>query len=67
MWNMDTTKMAQTSDEMSKNNKKGDLSIVPIDMWHRREWGYQGMGVSKALNIIWEGMLRWWRRNLMRY
>ena len=24
MWNMDTTKMAHTSDEMSTDNKKGD-------------------------------------------
>ena len=30
-------------------------------------WKDQGMGVSKALDIIREGMLRWWRRKLMRY
>ena len=50
----DTTKMAQASDEMSTYNQKGDYSIVPLDMWYRRAWTYQGMRVSEALNIIWE-------------
>ena len=52
MWNLDTTKMAQTSDEMSKDNQKGDYSRLPLYMWYRRSWTYQGMGVSEALNII---------------
>ena len=54
MWNLDTTKMSQTSDEMSTYNQKGDYSIVSLDMWYRRAWTYQGIGVSEALNIIWE-------------
>ena len=45
MWNMDTTNMSQTSYER-------DYSKVPIDMCYRRTWTYQGMGVSKALDII---------------
>ena len=64
---MDTTKMAQASDEMSTYNQKGDYSIVPLDMWYSRAWTYQGMIVSEALNIIWEGMLICQIRKLMRY
>ena len=52
MWKLDTTKIAQTSDEMVTNNPKGDESIVPIEIWYRRSWTDQGMGVSEALNII---------------
>ena len=67
MWNMDKTKMSQTSDRMSTDKPKGDYSRVPIEMWYRRSWIYQGMGVSEALHIIWEIILRWRRRNLMGY
>ena len=59
--------MAQTRDEMSTDNPEGGYSRVPIYMWYRRAWIYQGIGVSEALNIIWEVMLRWRRRKLMRY
>ena len=52
---------------MSKYDPKGDGSRVTTDIWYRREWKYQGMGVSEALNIIWDGMLRCWRCKLMRY
>ena len=54
MWNMDTTKMAQKIDEMSKDNPKGDESILSIEMWYRRARKYQIIGVSEALNIIWD-------------
>ena len=47
-------------------NTKGDDSIVPIDIWDRRAWTYKGVGVSEDLNIIWERMMRWRRRKLMR-
>ena len=46
MWNLDTTKMPQTSDGMITDNPKGYYSVVPIEMWYRRAWTYQGMGVS---------------------
>ena len=67
MWNLDAKKMAQTIYEMRTDNPKEDYSRVPVEMWYRNAWTYQGMGVSEALNIIWEGMLRWRRRKLMRY
>ena len=67
MWKLDTTNMAHTSDEMNTYNPKGVDSRVPIDMCYRRAWTYQGVGVSKALNIIWEEIMRRRRRNLMRY
>ena len=44
--------MYQTSDEMSTENPKGVDSIVPIEMWYRREWTDQVMEVSRSLNII---------------
>ena len=44
---------------------KGDDSIIQIQMWYRRAWEYQGVGVRKALNIILQGMLRWQRCKLM--
>ena len=53
MWKLDTTKMAHKSDEISTYNPKGDDSRVPIEIWYRRAWTYQGMVVSKALEIIW--------------
>ena len=58
MCNMDTTKMAQASDEMSTDNIKRYDSIVPIYMRYWREWTDQYMGGSEALKIIWEGILR---------
>ena len=64
MWNLDTTKMAQTSDEMNTDNQKGDYSRISIYMWYKRAWTYQGMAVSGAMNIIWEGTLMWRRRKL---
>ena len=67
MWKPDTEMMAQKINEMRTDDPKRDDSRVPIYMWERRAWIDQGMVVSKALNIIWEGMLRWWRRKLMRY
>ena len=46
MWKLDTTKMAQTSDEMVTDNPKGEYSRVPIEIWYRSSWTDQGMGVS---------------------
>ena len=46
MWNLDTTKMAQTSDEMNTDNQKGGYLRISIYIWYRRAWTYQGMGVS---------------------
>ena len=66
MLNMYTTNMSQTSYEISTDNPKWYESRVPIDMWYKRAWTYQGVGVSEALRIIWEGMMRWQRRKLMR-
>ena len=37
LWKLDTSKIAQTSDEMRKYDPKGDESRVPIEMWDRRE------------------------------
>ena len=67
MWKLDTTNMSQTSDEISTDNPKGGDSRVTIDMWYKRAWTYQGVGFSEALNIIWEGMMRWRRSKLIRY
>ena len=64
MWKPDTAMMARTSNEMRENNPKRDESRVPIYMWGRRACKYQGMGVSNSWNIIWEGMLSWWRRKM---
>ena len=44
--------MYRTSDEMSTENPKGVDSIVPIEIWYRRECTDQVMGVSRPLNII---------------
>ena len=66
MWKLYTTNMDHTSDEISTENPKGDDSRLTIDMWYRRACTDQGVGVSEALNIIWEGMMRWRRRKLMR-
>ena len=52
MWKMDSKKMARKSNEMSTENIMGDDSRVPIDMWYRREWTDQVMGVIRSLNII---------------
>ena len=52
MWKLDTTKMSWTSYEMITYNPKEDDSRVTIEMRYRRAWKDQGMGVSKALNII---------------
>ena len=67
MWKLYTTKMSRTSYEMITYNPKEDESIVTIEMRYRRAWIDQGMGVSKVLNIIWEGILMWQRCKLMRY
>ena len=66
MWKPNTENMDRKSDEMSTDNPKGGDSIVPVDIRDRRAWTYQAMGVSEALEIIREGILRWWRRKLMR-
>ena len=49
---MDTTNISQTSDYMRTYDLNGVDSRVLIDMWYRRAWTYQGVGVSEALNII---------------
>ena len=67
MWKLEKTRMARKSDETSTDNLNRDDSILPIYMLYRRAWKDQGMGVSKVLNIIWEGILRWQRCKLMRY
>ena len=67
MGNMDTAKIYQTSNDMSKDDPKGDDSRVPLYMWYRRSLTYKGVGVIEALNIIWEGIMRWQRCKLMRY
>ena len=36
MCNLDTAKMAHTSDEMSRDNLREGESILPIEMWYRR-------------------------------
>ena len=66
MWKPNTENMDRKSDEMSTDNPKGGDSIVPVDIRDRRAWTYQAMGFSEALEIIREGILRWWRRKLMR-
>ena len=45
-------KVAHRSDEMVTDKQKGDDSRLPIEIWYRRSWTYQGMVVSEALNII---------------
>ena len=67
MWKLDTTNMSRKSDDMSTYNPKGYDSRVTMEMRYRRAWKDQGMGVSKVLNIIWEGIMRWQRCKLMRY
>ena len=54
MCKLGTTNMAQTSDLVFIDNSNGYDSRLPIDMWYRRALADQGMGVSNALNIIWE-------------
>ena len=67
MWNPNTENMDQKSDEMSTDNPKGVDSGVLIEMWYGRALTYQDVGVSEALNIIWEGMMRWRISKLIRY
>ena len=55
---MDTANISQTSDYTRIDYPKGVDSRVPIEMWYRRAWTYQGVGVSEALNVLLEGMLR---------
>ena len=61
MWKLDTTNMSRTSYDISTYNPKGGYSRVTIEMRYRRAWTDQGMGVSKALEIIWEGIMMWQR------
>ena len=64
---MDTKKMVQASVEMRTYELEEDDSILLIEMWSRRACTDQGWGDSEALIIIWDGILRWWRRKLMIY
>ena len=50
---------ARKSNEMRTDDPTRDESRLPIYMREMRACKYQGMGVSKAQNIIQEGMLRW--------
>ena len=38
-----------------------------IYIWDRRAWTDQRNGVGGALQLNQEGILRWWKRNLMRF
>ena len=50
--------MDRKSDDMRTDNPKRDDSILPIEMWYRRECKDQGVGVRKALNIIQKRIMR---------
>ena len=66
MWKPDTENMDRTINETRTDKPKGDDSRLPIYIWDMRAWTYECVGFRKDLNIIWEGMLRSWRHNLMR-
>ena len=52
--------------ERNKDAQKGDYLSVQVEIWDGIEWAYGGDRESEALNILWESMLRFWRRKLRR-
>ena len=52
--------------DLKTYDQKGDDSRVPVEMWDRRAWEYEGERESGALNVLCESMLIWWRRKLTR-
>ena len=59
--------MALTEEGMSKDGTKGENSIITEDIWDMRSWIEHDKGDLEALQLIREIMLRWWKRNLLRY
>ena len=52
--------------EINKDAQKGYELRVPVEMWYKKVWAYEGDKESKALHVLRESMLTWWRRMLTR-
>ena len=52
--------------ELNKYSQKRDDLRIPVEMWDRSAWSYEGERESGALNVLQEIMLRWWRQKLTR-
>ena len=59
-------KGGRVEDKLKIDSKKGYGSRALVEMWDNRAWYYEGEKESGALNVLWESMLRWWRRKLTR-
>ena len=60
------TKEGRVEEELNTDAQKGDDSRVPVGIWDRREWDYEGERESGDLKVLWESMPIWWRRKLTR-
>ena len=58
--------MSHTKEETSTDEPKGGDLRVPMDIWDIRACRDQGKGVREDLQLIREGILRWWKRNFIR-
>ena len=60
------TKEGRVEEELKTDSQEVDELRVPVEMWDMRAWAYEEERESGDLNILWESMLRWWRRKLKR-
>ena len=59
-------KGGRVEEKIKIDSQKGDNIRVPVEIWDRRAWNYEGDRENGVLNIVWESMLRWCRRKLTR-
>ena len=43
--------------ELNKYSQKRDDLRIPVEMWDRSSWSYEGERESGALNLLWNSML----------
>ena len=59
-------KEGHMEEELKTDAQKRYDSRVPVEIWDRRAWAYEGDRESGVLNVLRESILRWWRRKLTR-
>ena len=66
MLNAGRNKEGQMEEELKTDAQKGDDLKVPVKIWDRRAWEYEGERERGVLNVLRKIILRWWRRKLTR-
>ena len=59
---VDSEKLGIERGDLSKK----DYARVPVEVWNIRAWRYWIIQEDSALDLLMEGMLIWWKRNITR-